>query len=408
MELKFDKTKTYILACSFGPDSMALFNMLLKQGYKFVVCHVNYNTRKESNYEAKSLYEFCKKHNIKMYLKSVKHSQENGNFEAWAREVRYSFFKEIYDKFNADGVFVAHHQDDLLETYIMQKQRNMIIPFYGIESKTILMGMNIYRPLLGVTKDSLLTYCKVNDIPFSIDSTNLENIHTRNKIRHTIIEKLSDEERLTLINELNDINDIRKKETENIKECFESSQIINIERLLLLEENAQVFALYSLVMNYGSLYSMTRRRALEIIKIVKCKKPNVKILLKDDLYLVKEYGKLSIQKYSAIEGYNYIVTKPSILKTPYFEIDFTKNTDNRNVFDYDYPLTIRTYEPGDYILINNVRRKVRRLFIDWKMPESVRKYWPIFVDNKNQIIYIPRYKDNFIQEEESNLKIFIQ
>ena len=95
MELKFDKTKTYILACSFGPDSMALFNMLLKQEYKFVVCHVNYNTRKESNYEAKSLHEFCKKHNIEMYLKSVKYSQEDGNFEAWAREVRYSFFKEI-------------------------------------------------------------------------------------------------------------------------------------------------------------------------------------------------------------------------------------------------------------------------------------------------------------------------
>ena len=219
MELKFDKTKTYILACSLGPDSMALFNMLLKQGYKFVVCHVNYNTRKESNYEAKSLYEFCKKHNIEMYLKSVKHSQENGNFEAWAREVRYSFFKEIYYKFNADGVFVAHHQDDLLETYIMQKQRNMIIPFYGIESKTILMGMNIYRPLLGVTKDSLLTYCKVNDIPFSIDSTNLENIHTRNKIRHTIIEKLSDEERLTLINELNDINDIRTFYNADLREA---------------------------------------------------------------------------------------------------------------------------------------------------------------------------------------------
>ena len=49
--LNLEKNKHYLLACSFGPDSMALFDMLLKEGYKFSVAHVNYHLRKEANEE---------------------------------------------------------------------------------------------------------------------------------------------------------------------------------------------------------------------------------------------------------------------------------------------------------------------------------------------------------------------
>ena len=161
-------------------------------------------------------------------------------------------------------------------------------------------------------------------------------------------------------------------------------------------------------MNYGSFYSMSRKRALEIIKIIESRKPNIKVFLKDDLYIVKEYGSLKVKRYCLIQGYSYVIDKPMKLKTEYFEIDFTKNTDNRNVFINDYPLTIRTYQPGDYIMINNVKRKVRRLFIDWKIPEEIRKYWPIIENSKKEIIYIPRYQKNFVFDDSSNFKIYIK
>ena len=53
--LNLDKNKKYLLACSFGPDSMALFDMLLKEGYKFAVAHVNYRLRSEADDEEISL-----------------------------------------------------------------------------------------------------------------------------------------------------------------------------------------------------------------------------------------------------------------------------------------------------------------------------------------------------------------
>ena len=51
--LNLDKNKKYLLACSYGPDSMALFSMLLEEGYRFEVAHVNYHFRNESNLEEK-------------------------------------------------------------------------------------------------------------------------------------------------------------------------------------------------------------------------------------------------------------------------------------------------------------------------------------------------------------------
>ena len=60
LKVDLDKNKKYILACSYGPDSMALFNLLLKNNYDFVVCFLNYKTRPESDIEEEKITTFCK------------------------------------------------------------------------------------------------------------------------------------------------------------------------------------------------------------------------------------------------------------------------------------------------------------------------------------------------------------
>ena len=120
----FDKDATYLLACSFGPDSMALFDMLEKAGAHFVCCFINYHKRgQDSIDEENNLRNYCSKHNVPFEMLDARTIKEEGNFQEWAREVRYMFFTQMYVKYNAKGLFVAHHQDDMIETYIMQKQR---------------------------------------------------------------------------------------------------------------------------------------------------------------------------------------------------------------------------------------------------------------------------------------------
>ena len=402
----YSTNDTYLLACSFGPDSMALFDMLYKKGINFVACLVNYNTRKESLIEEQSLKKYALERNIKCYVKSVFYKEEDGNFEAWARNVRYLFFKEVYEKEHAKGVFVAHHQDDLLETYIMQKKRKMIIPYYGIEKETTLFNMTILRPLLSYSKKDLLAYCQTNNIPYSIDVTNNEDKHTRNKIRHQIINNLSLEERNNLLKEIDTLNSKRKDELKNIKECFESERIINIDRLKKFSVNEQIFALYKLIIDNAKLYTLTRTRAKELLKVINSSKPNIKVCLKDNIYFIKEYDKAIVKEENPFEGYELKIEKPKKVISPFFELDLTSDTSNRNITIDDYPLTIRTFKPNDYITIKNVKREVRRLFIDLKMPLDIRKFWPIIVNKDNKIIYIPRYQGDFKFDPDSNLKIF--
>ena len=66
--LHLDKDKKYLLACSFGTDSMTLFDILLKEGYNFSVVHINYNLREESTSETIKLTEICQKHNIDIFV----------------------------------------------------------------------------------------------------------------------------------------------------------------------------------------------------------------------------------------------------------------------------------------------------------------------------------------------------
>ena len=130
--LDLDKNKKYLLACSFGPDSMALFHMLKVQGYNFMVAHVNYNVRPEAKYETDTLNAICAQNDIEIEIYSCKFSIFSGNFESKARDIRYNFFKEIYYKNNIDALLVAHQQDDVIETYFLQQKRGGYFDNFGI------------------------------------------------------------------------------------------------------------------------------------------------------------------------------------------------------------------------------------------------------------------------------------
>ena len=82
LKINYPKDKTYLVAVSGGPDSMALLNMLYSLKYKLVICHVNYHKRKESDFEEQELCKYAKERNIpvqniqfimqKVYLSLIK------------------------------------------------------------------------------------------------------------------------------------------------------------------------------------------------------------------------------------------------------------------------------------------------------------------------------------------------
>ena len=143
IRLNLDKSKKYVIACSFGPDSMALLDAAIKEKLNIVVAHVNYRKRDASQFEQDSLMTYCEDRNIKICVLDLKGVKSKGNFQEWAREKRYEFFKEALQKEDADAVLVAHQEDDLIETYLMQKKRGNFAKNPGISGEIELKGIKI-------------------------------------------------------------------------------------------------------------------------------------------------------------------------------------------------------------------------------------------------------------------------
>ncbi len=397
--ININKNQKYLLACSFGPDSMALFDMLLKEGFSFEVAHVNYHLRKESDFEEEQLREYCKIKRVKLHVFQNK-SIFKSNIEANCREVRYDFFADLYKKYSFGALLVAHNEDDLIETYLLQKKRKNLVFHYGLADKNIIKGMTVLRPLLALKKESLLKYCDEHNVPYSIDQTNLLPMFERNKIRLNVVSKMTDTERADIISTINNEN----QKLESI--LFKIRNIDNdISNLLNLSEIEFAYYLNDHLQSLGIYKPITYKQSLEIVKILKSDKPNIALTVAGKQAVIfKSYNQLLIEKNNSNFD-SIFVEEPCVIDTQFLFCDLAKEGLKRNIKESDYPLTVRCYKQGDRYKIANYEVSVRRLFIDWKMPLNLRKRWPLFVNKDNKIVYIPRYRGDFKIENSPNFYV---
>ncbi|PPE05880.1 tRNA(Ile)-lysidine synthase [Williamsoniiplasma lucivorax] len=189
----FDVNNEYLIGVSGGPDSMFLLSWLLKQKpKKIVVCHVNYNFRKDSHLDQKIVEDFCREHNLVLEIKTIDpkfYQNLKLNFEAWAREQRYDFFVEIGKKYQINHVLIAHNQNDVVETYLMQLQRQNLIQYWGIKPISSYKKMLVVRPILDFKKSEILKILNDQKIAYVFDLTNFDEKYQRNKIRKNLAEK---------------------------------------------------------------------------------------------------------------------------------------------------------------------------------------------------------------------------
>jgi tRNA(Ile)-lysidine synthase len=405
IEFKFKPNRNYLVACSYGPDSMALLDMVQKSGIKPIVCHVNYHAREESQAEEDALREYCNQRGLTFECLDASKIKVQGNFEAWAREVRYMFFKQMYVKYNADCLFVGHQQDDLIETYLLQKQRNNVVQHYGLKEVSTRQGMKVVRPLLIYTKQDLLDYCKENQVPYSIDVTNFQTKYLRNKIRHDVINKMTEEERDSILNTINDENKELDNFVENLNEKLTIGNELDIRTILAFSPREFGDTLMKFVNQTKKFINLSAGQIQEIRKMCLSTQPNISIQIAKGYYIIKEYDVLVVAKDSDFIPYSYILEKPGILDTKEFYIDFSMGADDRKISLKDYPLTIRSPLAGDEYIVGGNLCYVRRLFIDWKMPARLREMWPVVTSASGKIIYVPRYRKEFVDTHKSVFKI---
>ena len=367
-----------VVACSGGPDSMALLDQLNKQGKDIVVAHVNYKHRDTADRDEKIVKEYCKKYDIPVRVLYPVH--EKGNFQAWARDVRYAFFEEVADEFDTKLLYVAHQMDDVIETYLFQKNRNMICDWYGLKEKSVRHGYQIVRPLLNFTKSELQQYCNDNGVSFGIDESNLTNHYTRNVIRHTQIEKMDRKEKEEWILKIQNENDFWQIKREGMEEFFKNWNK-NVDALL----NQKEAWLYLDTFLFHSLCHHFSRKYME--ELCAQLKGNVLIEIEDHL-LERHNEKL------------YLMPKPQDVYYTLNELEYKdykefsimnqgQTIESLSVEASDFPLVVRHVKVNDVISMRFGNKNVHRFFVDRKICKIYRKYWLVVENNAGKVIFVP-------------------
>lgn len=371
------KKEKILIACSGGPDSMALLSMY-RTRYKVFVCHINYHKRRSANRDENIVKNYCKKWNIPFYKYDYR-STKKGNFQKLARDFRYECFKKVCIKNNIEKVYVAHQMDDNIETYLMQLNRQTTVDCYGISKKILVNGITIYRPLLNKTKTQLINYLNKNNIEYGIDESNYTDKYERNRVRHNVVDKMSYEDKKTIVNEINDRNSVLFKEISATRHFINQSAHYKYSSFI----NFKYFDRLIRMLLYKDL---SAKNINEIHKAL-LSKDNVELVIRNKI-ICKEYGNIYV--YDVIKPYSVKIMNNKNKESNYFKISNKGNSkEGAFVKESDYPLTIRTFKNGDKILMNYGTKKINRFFVDNKISSYDRKVWPIVLNKKGQIILVP-------------------
>jgi len=241
-----DPNRSVLLGLSGGPDSTALLHLLLEQGIKFSIAHIDHGWRAESAVEAAVLQSLAEKLNIPFHLRKlnletaiqgdkvmqdfesgsfamgVDHSQKvkatpiandygskdcvnlspsiavfrlngvEGNLEAASRVERLKFFSQLCQENNYQAVILGHHADDQSETILKRVfEGASLTNLRSMDFVSHYENLVIWRPLLHISKKAILEWLQERRIKFFDDYTNRDQQFLRARMREGIVPQLS-------------------------------------------------------------------------------------------------------------------------------------------------------------------------------------------------------------------------
>ncbi len=359
---------------------MALLDMARKQEVYLEVAHMNYHHRDSADRDEKLVRAYCRDHGIRFHKADFCDDDHSGNFQDNARKQRYAFFAKLCCKNHLDEVLIGHNLDDLIETYLMQKKRNLGVSYYGIKERNILYGVNVFRPLLKIEKQQLERYCLKNKIRYGIDESNLSDIYTRNKIRHETVEKMSSEEKKELYEEIciinRDIDDRFRKAERRLK-----GSSFSVDEFIMTPDLELYLHRHFLERSDKTIKEMIRQ----------LKESRSCAFLGKDILLVKEYDHIS--KSDPIKEYEFVFKNEKQIKYGdhgFFRIERSGNSfEGATLKKEDFPITIRNFKSRDKIRMRYGSKAINRFFIDRKIGYYDRKMWPIVLNRSDEVILVP-------------------
>lgn len=398
-----EKDGKYLVALSGGADSVTLLWVLHELRYQIEACHCNFQLRgAESDRDEQFCVQLCEQLGIPLHrihfdtrLYAEVHKE---SIELAARNLRYRYFAQLKEDVEADGICVAHHQDDTVETVLINLIRGA-----GIQGLTGISAKNgdILRPLLCVDRKEILAYLEEKGQDYVTDSTNLVDDVVRNKIRLNIIPMLKETNPAASKNIAQAARHLEEanKMLSSIAICGEKSEDGTIRVAVLEIESAASaeYALYSSLSPYGfrgkaiteilaSLHSTGKTWTSETHQLV----------IDRECILIREKQTEAFQGMKIPETGCYVLPRGEKIKLSIREreIDFSPSKEKFLItLDADavtFPLHLRLAQNGDTFHPYGMKGKklVSDYLTDRKKNLFEKQSQLVLEDTKGQIIWV--------------------
>lgn len=193
MDIVLPKPGSYVVAVSGGVDSVALLDILSRQiDLGLTVAHFDHGIRKESSSDRRFVEAIAKGYGLPFVYEEGQLGPSAS--EAAARAARYNFLRRAQKAQAAQAIITAHHQDDVLETAVINLIRGT-----GRKGLTALSARpGLLRPLLKIPKHELIAYAKEQGLEWREDPTNLDPGYLRNYVRHKLLPRFEAPDRARL------------------------------------------------------------------------------------------------------------------------------------------------------------------------------------------------------------------
>lgn len=431
-----------VVGVSGGPDSMALLHFLYtladEYSLKLYAAHLNHMLRgSESDEDAEYVKEYCGKLNIPC---TVRHVDINAlakkyglSSEEAGRKARYKLFMDVASQIKATKIALAHNLNDQAETVLMRIMRGTGLDgLCGI--KPIRDGLYI-RPLIHTIRSDIEKYCKDNGITPRTDSTNLEPIYTRNKIRLELIPYIKHNFNSNIEHSLSSMSDILSEDNDFITSYADNEY----DKVSTVKDNKVCLSIRALKYLHIAIRRRIIRKAVLQVKgnLTGIESKHIELILKlmdeGDVGAAVElpgsikvrisYDIIEILKENAntkdvfchsliIPGRTYIPEINGFIEAKVCDINSGYRDDTRLVKSFDYDkikgsLSVRSRAEGDYIVPLGMtgKKKIKELFIDCKVPRDERDSIPLISSGK-EVLWVAGYKmSNNYKVDENTKKI---
>jgi tRNA(Ile)-lysidine synthase len=411
-----------LAAVSGGMDSVLMAHLLKAAGFDFSIAHCNFQLR---GAEALADQEFCQQlsqqfrvqfHTVSFDTKKYA-AEKKISIQMAARDLRYQWFDQLRALYNYDTIALAHHQNDAIETILLNLTRGTgIAGLHGILPK----NGTLTRPMLFLNRDEILAIVQQNKVEYVEDNSNSSVKYARNKLRHEVIPKLKE------------LNPALESTFESNLAHFRDMETLLELRVDELKKELFMYAGDEARLPLGSIQNLKPRRLL-LFKLLQGYGFNEGVV--DDIIsaLHKHSGRVfeSPGFILVLDRNELIITPKNAPQLNALQINANTHTadygsykltllhddspliikDNPFALSVDadllqYPLTLRAWQQGDYFypLGMKTRKKLSDYFIQQKIPLHQKGTIPLLVNGNGDLIWLAGHRSDERYKVNKNTK----